>query len=178
MERLCKKGITAVVIIIIVYIGIVYLNYEYYKYEGVRIYTNRVSNSNERNLAKDGYNLGKKWQCVEFVKRFYYKRYDHKMPNSYGHAISFYNVSVKSGEVNKDRDLIQIKNNGKNKPCKNDIIIVDSGSVYGHVAIVSKVEESHIEVVQQNHRMKRQKIKINKRILGWLRLKNKHKDEQ
>lgn len=177
MGQLCKKGVTTVAILIIIYTGLTYLNYEYYKYEGVRVYTNRKLNSNERNLAKDGYNLGKKWQCVEFVKRFYYERYNHKMPNTYGHAISFYNTSVGSGKLNKDRNLIQIKNNGKNKPCKNDIIIIDSGSIYGHVAIVSKVEGSYIEVVQQNHRMKRQKIKISKKILGWLRLKNKYKDE-
>jgi hypothetical protein len=39
-----------------------------------------------RNLTADGYNLGLKYQCVEFVKRYYYQRFNHKMSDSYGHA--------------------------------------------------------------------------------------------
>ncbi len=39
---------------------------------GVYVYYNsNVGNVSGRNLASDGYNLGLKYQCVEFVKRYY-----------------------------------------------------------------------------------------------------------
>src|SRR5690554_7449178 len=34
--------------------------------------------------TRNGYNLGLKFQCVEFVKRYYYEFYNHEMPDSYG----------------------------------------------------------------------------------------------
>ncbi|MFN6047371.1 MAG: hypothetical protein ACK45C_05080, partial [Bacteroidota bacterium] len=49
-------------------------------------YNGSISHVLERNISKDGYNLGLKFQCVEFVKRYYYQYYKHKMPDSYGHA--------------------------------------------------------------------------------------------
>ena len=51
-------------------------------YNGVNIYYNgnNFKNVLGRNVSEDGYNLGLKYQCVEFVKRYYYKRYGHKMP--------------------------------------------------------------------------------------------------
>jgi hypothetical protein len=171
MGKLHKIGIAIVIILII--ISICFIKYEYYYYEGVRVYTNRGVIENKRHLTKDGYNLGLKWQCVEFVKRFYYEYYNHKMPNSYGHAITFYNPNIKSGNLNKDRNLIQIKNNGINIPSVNDIIVMDLNNYYGHVAIVSKVAEDYIEIVQQNCVLKKQKIKLNNKVLGWLTLKNK-----
>ncbi len=54
---------------------------------GVAIYYNGGVNTVQgRNLSEDGYNLGLRYQCVEFVKRYYFERYDHRMPDSYGHA--------------------------------------------------------------------------------------------
>ena len=52
-------------------------------------YNGGVNHVEERN-TKDGYNLGLKYQCVEFVKRYYYEYLNHKMPDSYGHAYSFF----------------------------------------------------------------------------------------
>lgn len=41
---------------------------------GVVVYHNGgVDHSSGRNLSPDGYNLGIKYQCVEFVKRYYYQ---------------------------------------------------------------------------------------------------------
>lgn len=41
-------------------------------FQGVHIYYNGFVNHVEsRNLTPDGYNLGLKYQCVEFVKRYY-----------------------------------------------------------------------------------------------------------
>lgn len=45
---------------------------------GVAVYHNGgVDHSSGRHLSPDGYNLGIKYQCVEFVKRYYYQRLNH-----------------------------------------------------------------------------------------------------
>ena len=56
-------------------------------FNGVAVYYNGgVQNVEGRNLAPDGYNLGLRYQCVEFVKRYYHQRFGHKMPQDKGHA--------------------------------------------------------------------------------------------
>ncbi len=154
---------------------------------GVVVYYNgSVSNVAERNVTKDNYNLGLKYQCVEFVKRYYYEQLHHKMPDSYGNAKDFFDPSIKDGERNKKRDLIQYTNPSLSKPQTGDLLIL-SGSFfnqYGHVAIVSEVEEDEIEIIQQNpgpnakSRVHFDYEKIgntfktsNGRVLGWLRKK-------
>lgn len=120
---------------------------------GVYVYYNgSVSHVSERHLAKDGYNLGLKYQCVEFVKRYYYEHLKHKMPDSYGHAREFYNSKFKDGELNTKRDLIQFKNGSLSKPKVKDLIVFDGheNNPYGHVAIISEVGEDYIEIIQQN----------------------------
>lgn len=39
-----------------------------------------------------GYYYGYKWQCVEYIKRFYYEAKGHKMPDSYGNAKDFWRI--------------------------------------------------------------------------------------
>lgn len=47
---------------------------------GVYVYYNGgVENVTGRNITEDGYNLGLKYQCVEFVKRYYYEYLNHKI---------------------------------------------------------------------------------------------------
>ena len=152
---------------------------------GVKVYYNgSVGNISGRNFAADGYNLGLKYQCVEFVKRYYYEHLNHKMPDSYGDAKDFFNHSLKDGELNKKRNLIQHSNPGRYKPKVDDMLIY-SGSTFnkfGHVAIVSKVSAGEIEIIQQNAGPvsgARQNFKLknrgrtweigNERIMGWLR---------
>jgi surface antigen len=150
---------------------------------GVCVYYNgSTGNVSGRNLAKDGYNLGQKYQCVEFVKRYYYEYFNHKMPNSYGDAKDFFDSSLKDGQKNKQRNLVQYRNPSKIKPNEGDILIFD-GTVfnsYGHVAIISKVTSNEIEIIQQNNGSKsRETILItredgkwtinNSRVLGFLR---------
>lgn len=122
---------------------------------GVMVYYNGgVNNVVGRNLTADGYNLGLKYQCVEFVKRYYYQRYGHKMPNSYGHAKSFYDPALKDGQFNKSRGLLQYSNPGKRMPGIGNIVVYDGtlGNPYGHVAIVSNVnvDNNTVEIIQQN----------------------------
>ena len=120
---------------------------------GVYVYYNgSIGNVSGRNLAPDGYNLGLKYQCVEFVKRYYYERLGHSMPNTYGHAKDFFDPSLQDGQFNEERNLIQFTNPSSTKPEENDLIIF-SGTVfnrYGHVAIISELKEDKIQVIQQN----------------------------
>ena len=146
-------------------------------------YNGGVDNVTERN-TKDGYNLGLKYQCVEFVKRYYYEYYNHKMPDTYGHAKSFFNPKFSDGNINTQRNLFQFKNPSRTKPQIGDLIVFKGSLLnrYGHVAIISKVSENQVEIIQQNpgpFSSSRELIGItfenntwkinNNRILGWLR---------
>jgi surface antigen len=120
---------------------------------GVLVYYNgAVDNTFGRNLAPDGYNLGLKYQCVEFVKRYYYYHLKHKMSDSYGHAKDFFNKNLQDGMLNKQRNLIQYQNLSKTKPKINDLVVFapTTFNQYGHVAIVSNVKNNEIEIIQQN----------------------------
>lgn len=116
-------------------------------HNGIVVYYNTPGNHG-RTIASDGYVIGKKYQCVEFVKRYYYYHYKHKMPNPWGHAINFYNPRIKDGCLNGERNLTQYNQGSKSKPKEGDILVMSSR--YGHVAIVSEVNDSEIEIVQQN----------------------------
>ena len=116
---------------------------------GVFVYYNGgVGNVDGRQLTSDGYNLGLKYQCVEFVKRYYYEELNHKMPDSYGHAKDFFKSAVNDGERNIQRDLLQFKNPSTTRPKIHDLVVYAPTLLnrYGHVAIVSKVTEKEIEI--------------------------------
>lgn len=120
---------------------------------GVYVYYNgSISHVSGRNLAPDGYNLGLKYQCVEFVKRYYYQHLKHKMPDSYGHAKDFFKKSLKDSTFNTHRGLMQFTNGSVSKPRVDDLLVFDghAGNKYGHVAIVSAVKLNKIEIIQQN----------------------------
>lgn len=151
---------------------------------GIPVYFNGKDFTNVvgRNTTTDGYNLGLKYQCVEFVKRYYYEMFDHKMPNSYGHAKDYFDKSLDDKAFNKKRGLMQYRNVREYRPEVNDILVYDAheGNRFGHVAIISRVTKDEIEIVQQNMGLRsRVKIPLVKfqqywtiadyNILGWLR---------
>ncbi len=152
---------------------------------GVIVYYNGgVDNVSGRNITADNYNIGLQYQCVEFVKRYYYEYLNHKMPDSYGHAKDFFDHSVKDGQINTQRNLIQYTNPSFTKPQADDLLIFGAtlSNGYGHVAIISNVTDSEIEIIQQNPgAFGKSRVKFglktkgnryyidNKRILGWLR---------
>lgn len=122
-------------------------------YKGVKVYYNgRVSNVSGRNTTKDGYNLGLKYQCVEFAKRFYYEAYNHKMPDSYGHARDFFDGSLAQGAYNKTRGMLQYRNGGNERPKANDLVIIGPSAFnkFGHLFIITKVTDSGVQFIQQN----------------------------
>ncbi|MEM1322900.1 MAG: CHAP domain-containing protein [Bacteroidota bacterium] len=145
----------------------------------VPIYFNGgVRNTSGRNESTDGYNYGLKWQCVEFVKRYYYDYLNHRMPNTWGHAREFFNLMLTDGDLNPDRGLYQFRNGSQYQPRVDDILVFGIGK-YGHVAIISKVTNNYIEFAQQNvgettrdqleltHDNGRWRIR-DARVLGWL----------
>jgi trypanothione synthetase domain protein len=154
-------------------------------FNGVYVYYNGgTSQSSGRNVI-DGYNVGIRYQCVEFVKRYYYLHYHHHMPDTYGNAKDFFDKKLSSGSLNTARGLFQYKNRDQVRPQKGDLLVFDSYifNPYGHVAIVSNVTDKNIEIIQQNpgpwgrsrtnielERTGRNWLIKNNRILGWLRI--------
>jgi surface antigen len=153
--------------------------------QGVKVYYNgHVGHVAGRHLTADGYNLGLKYQCVEFVKRYYYERFGHKMPDAMGHAKDFFDRRLADGQLNPARNLVQHANGGSSPPQVDDLIVFDAHPLnpYGHVAIVSEVGPDDIEIVQQNpgpYAATRERIALTQQegrwqvqarhTLGWLR---------
>ncbi|WP_420572862.1 CHAP domain-containing protein [Kordia sp.] len=154
-------------------------------FNGVEVYYNgAVNHVVKRNVSKDGYNLGLQYQCVEFVKRYYYEYLNHKMPDSYGHARDFFNYSIEDGKRNPRRNLVQYTNGSISKPKIHDILVFKASryNSFGHVAIITKVTENTVAIIQQNAgpfgntRVSYELIQennhwkiIDSKIAGWLR---------
>lgn len=122
-------------------------------YKGVKVYYNgSAGNVFGRNTTDDGYNLGLKYQCVEFAKRFYYKAFGHKMKDSYGHAKDFFDQSIPSGSLNSKRGMYQFRNKSFDKPQVDDLCVIGPtpGNKFGHLFIITKVTNKSVEFVQQN----------------------------
>lgn len=153
---------------------------------GVAIYFNGgVSTTNGRNLSHDGYNLGLRYQCVEFVKRYYFERYDHRMSDSYGHARDFFDRSLPDGGFNAKRGMLQFSNGSSTRPEPDDLVVFRPWlfNQFGHVAIVASVDAASLEIAQQNpgpFGQSRESFPVvyrdgkwfieHWRVLGWLRL--------
>lgn len=154
---------------------------------GVKIYYNgSIKHVSGRSLGPNQYNFGLKYQCVEFVKRYYYEHLHHKMPDTYGHAKDFFIPNLADGAFNSQRALTQYRNPSQAQPQVNDLLVYAPTlfNPYGHVAIVAEVQPNAVEIVQQNPGRwgrSRQRYQLSqengqwlvhkKRILGWLRKK-------
>jgi surface antigen len=121
------------------------------RYHGVPVYYNGLLffRGYGKNYSADGYYYGQKWQCVEFVKRFFDQVKGHRMPDAMGHAKSFFDEKIQNGAMNPRRGLIQYWNGSTNPPQADDLLVF-TDTQYGHVAIVTEVGENYLEVIQQN----------------------------
>ncbi|MEQ8200879.1 MAG: CHAP domain-containing protein [Syntrophomonadaceae bacterium] len=121
------------------------------EYRGVAVYFNgeQIDRSHGQHYSPDGYYYGQKWQCVEFAKRYYFESLHHRMPDAFGDARDFWDEGVASGKLNHRRGLLQYRNGGEVPPRVDDLLVYTDGN-YGHLAVISKVGEDEIEVVQQN----------------------------
>ena len=74
------------------------------------------------------------------------------MPDSYGNAKDFFDKSLKDGQKNKQRNLIQYTNSSREKPKIDDLIVFKETvfNRFGHVAIISKVTNDEIEITRQH----------------------------
>lgn len=149
-------------------------------------YNGGMSNVSGRNVAPGGYNLGLKYQCVEFVKRYYYYHLRHRMPDSYGHAKDFFDKELPDRAYNEARALVQFRNTREYLPQAEDILVYGASrdNPYGHLALITQVTNDHVEIIQQNWgNTTRKKIKLahyrgiytvaDQDVLGWLRLPSK-----
>jgi len=153
------------------------------RFNNIEVYYNgEAKNVFGRNTTYDGYNLGLNFQCVEYVKRYYYYVYDHKMPNSFGHAKALFNKKLPDRKLNKKRGLYQFKNGSEYRPLPGDIIIFDGTlkNPYGHAGIITYSKGSECEIIQQNVGEKTREIigimevdnkffVLDKDVLGWMR---------
>ena len=152
-------------------------------YRSVSVYQNGsfVVDDHGKHYSREGYYYGLKWQCVEFVKRFYFKAYHHRMPSVWGHAKSFFDPSLPHATLNPQRGMIQFQNGGTTSPRPDDLLVFRGGT-YGHVAVICAVRHNEIEVVQQNvlgktrqtfpliHKNSCYTIGQKNRPAGWLRI--------
>lgn len=148
-------------------------------------YNGGVAHVEGRHTAADGYNLGLKWQCVEFVKRYYHDRFGLRMPDERGNARDFFNTAVDNGTLNVQRGLIQYVNGAGDLPAEEDLVVFGPWvfNRFGHVAIVTQVGPDFVEIIQQNpgvfgHSRERFPIVVESgvarvdapRLRGWLHL--------
>lgn len=153
------------------------------RYKNVAVYDNGMIfiRSNGKNYSEDGYYCGQKWQCVEYIKRFYHDAKNHEMPDVYGDANDFFDPAVEHGHINEGRGLIQYKNGEDVSPQPDDLLVFND-TKYGHAGIITEVSETYIEIIQQNVNSKtrdRLPLKIEngkyfvgdkRKPAGWLRL--------
>lgn len=150
-------------------------------HNGVTVHYNgmNIAQNHGKHFAHDGYYYGRKWQCVEFVKRYYYEHLNHSMPDGWGNAKDFFDPDIGDGKLNRKRGLKQYTNGGASMPLADDLIVLTQGK-YGHVAIVTEVGNDYVEIVQQNvflSTRKRLPLKDSQvgagddAPAGWLRLK-------
>lgn len=121
-------------------------------YNGINVYYNgEQSNVFGRNTA-NGYNLGLKYQCVEFVKRYYYINYGHRMRDSYGHAKELFDETLPDRKLNHDRGLYQFINGSEYRPLPGDILVFGPNykNPYGHAGIVTVSVGKKMEIIHQN----------------------------
>lgn len=121
-------------------------------YNGTIIYSNgntSIWNKPYNKANAGGYNTGIKWQCVEFVNRYYFEHYNMKIRIEGKHANQYYSTA-------NQRGLVAYPNGGSEPPKVGDIICFGGGpkdkdgNQFGHVALITEVSGSKIRVAQQN----------------------------
>lgn len=114
-------------------------------YNGVISYSNGSGGyvSNLYNYV-NGTNTGMKWQCVEYVNRYYLIQKSLDIRIAGQNAVDYYpNASA--------RGLISYQNQGNTSPEIGDVLCFSGGNPnYGHVAIIREIGSNYLKVIQQN----------------------------
>lgn len=122
-------------------------------YNGINVYYNGdPSNVFGRNVTADNYNLGLKYQCVEYIKRFYLIHYGHRMRDTYGHAKDLFDETLPDRKLNHDRGLYQFINGSEYRPLPGDLMVFGPNykNPYGHAGIVTVSKGRSMEIIHQN----------------------------
>ncbi|MBI1766863.1 MAG: CHAP domain-containing protein [Bacteroidetes bacterium] len=93
-----------------------------------------------------GTTTGMKWQCVEFVNRYYLQVYGKNIRISGTDAKDYYKTAL-------NRGLVAYPNGGTVQPQVGDILVSEgdgSPNNFGHVAIIGAVAADRVYVTQQN----------------------------
>ncbi len=100
---------------------------------------------NDLNYAEDSTYIGVKWQCVEYVRRYYYEVFDIDLASKHrGDAKTFYDHAT-------DMGLNGYPNGGTFPPQVGDILVSEGTDAnVGHVAIVRSVTDNQVCTIQQN----------------------------
>ena len=145
-----------------------------------------IENEGEKSLSSDKFNFGYKYSCNEFVNRYYYNVYKLKINGSSIEPKDYFDKEIPDGELNPKFNLLQFTNPSFSLPFIGDVLILDKNEEFpnGHLAIVSNIYDGAFEVIQQNAGPFSNtralfgcgdygnKYKVdNKRVLGWLRIK-------
>ena len=112
---------------------------------GVDVYSNGFPKNDSGDYNKyDDIDTGLKWQCVEFINRYYLQKYGQNIRIAGDDANDYYKKA-------QERGLDSYENNNTVTPQPGDIIVSEgtSGNI-GHVAIVKDVFADYITVAQQN----------------------------
>lgn len=117
-------------------------------FNNVNVYSNGDSGFRSDDYNNyNGTSTGMKWQCVEFVNRYYLQVYNMNIRIAGENAKDYYRKA-------SDRGLVAYSNGivGTVEPQVGDIIVSEGTSRNdGHVAIVRKVTSDKIYLVQQNY---------------------------
>jgi surface antigen len=113
-------------------------------FNGVTVYSNgSASTVSNQSHYLDGKYMGMKWQCVEYIRRYYYRKFGINLGDKHrDDAKTFWSNAYKM-------QLDRFSNGGTIAPKVGDIAVSDSGT-YGHVAIVRSVSDNQMCVAQQN----------------------------
>lgn len=97
---------------------------------------------------------GDRYQCVEYVRRFYSLRQDTtQRVDTSGwiglNAANFINVDSSGNVSSPLNGFTAFANNGTTLPLPDDMIVF-SGGGFGHIAIVESVTSSNVNIIEQN----------------------------
>jgi surface antigen len=103
---------------------------------------NAYSNGSNGYFSGEYSCCGVKWQCVEYVNRYYVQALGHQNLKGTGNANNYFGSAASKG-------LVAYSNTNATPPAVNDML-TSSGGSYGHIAIVREVGPNYVKVIHQN----------------------------
>ncbi|MBT4937424.1 CHAP domain-containing protein, partial [Candidatus Peregrinibacteria bacterium] len=109
----------------------------------ITVYSNGKSDfiDTKKNYDKEGNYLGIRYQCVEFVRRYIYKRD--------GINLALLHKEGNADTWHSNRELMKLESIDPHKVQIGDIPCFQGGHT-GHIAIVSDIDEKYVYMTSQN----------------------------